>query len=75
MDGKLYIGSTSNLVRRLKEHNSGRVESTKYRKPFKLVYAETYADETEARKREHNLKLRAKAWKQLSVRIKMSIAL
>ncbi len=73
-DNKLYIGSTSDLKRRLGEHNSGKVESTKPRRPFKLVYAEAYVDENEARKREHNLKLRAKAWKQLSLRIKKSLA-
>jgi putative endonuclease len=35
-DRKQYIGSTSDLDRRLAEHNSGLVESTKYRQPLKL---------------------------------------
>lgn len=72
-DGKLYIGSTNNLVRRFKEHNDGLVFSTKYRRLFKLVYYEAYSVEAEARKREHNLKLRANAFNQLKRRIKDSL--
>lgn len=73
-DGKLYFGSTSDLKRRIKEHNCGLVASTKPRKPFKLVYVEGYSSEEDARKREHNLKLRAKAMRQLLTRIKKSLA-
>lgn len=72
-DFELYIGSTKDLRKRLKEHNSGLVASTKHRKPLKLVYYEAYAVESEARHREHNLKLRAKALAQLKKRIKLSI--
>ena len=72
-DGNLYIGSTSDLKRRIKEHNSGFVFSTKPRIPFKLVYFEGYANEEEARHREHNLKLRARALRQLLNRIKKSL--
>ncbi|HXX35741.1 MAG TPA: GIY-YIG nuclease family protein [Thermodesulfobacteriota bacterium] len=32
----LYIGSTNNIGRRLSEHNSGKVDSTKTRLPFSL---------------------------------------
>lgn len=39
-DKKLYIGHTDNLIRRFKEHNTGQVESTKNRVPFKLLYYE-----------------------------------
>ena len=35
-DKKLYIGSTDDLRRRLTEHNSAEVDSTKYRIPFTL---------------------------------------
>lgn len=73
-DAKLYIGSTSNLRQRLKKHNSGLVVSTKSRRPLKYVYFEGYASEEDARHREHNLKLRAKALRQLLIRIKNSIA-
>jgi putative endonuclease len=74
-DQKLYIGSTSNLVKRLTEHNAGKVTSTKSRIPFQIVYCEGYKSAIEARKREHNLKLRARALRQLLLRIKESIAL
>jgi putative endonuclease len=36
-DGKKYIGSTVNLEVRLKQHYSGQVESTKNRRPLKLI--------------------------------------
>lgn len=74
-DSKLYIGSTSDLRRRLKEHNSGLTQSTKFRKPFKLVYYEAYLSEQDARHREHNLKLRARALRQLLIRIKNTLTL
>ncbi len=72
-DNQLYIGSTNNLKKRLKEHNSDLVTSTKTRIPFKLVYVEGYVDEGEARHREQNLKLRARALHQLLKRIQKSI--
>ena len=39
-DNKLYIGYTANLENRLNEHKKGLVKSTKYRRPFMLVYYE-----------------------------------
>ncbi len=41
-DGKFYTGSTNDLKRRLDEHNGGKVESTRRRKPFKIIYYEVY---------------------------------
>lgn len=70
---KLYAGFTSDLRKRLKEHNLGLVLSTKPYLPWKLVYYEAYLSEAEARHREHNLKLWANAWNQLKRRIKKSI--
>lgn len=74
-DQELYIGSTNNLRKRIAEHNSGKVFSTKLRKPFKLVYCEAYLSEKEARHREHNLKLRSNAFSQLKRRISESLKL
>lgn len=51
-DGKLYSGYTSNLKERLKYHNKGLVESTKNRRPFKLVYCEAYLNQQDATTRE-----------------------
>lgn len=39
-DGKLYVGHTNDLKRRMKEHNNGLVKATRTRKPFKLIYYE-----------------------------------
>ena len=72
-DNELYIGSTGNLKKRFKEHNSGLEQSTKDRLPFRLVYYEAYLSEAEARHREHNLKLRGSARIQLFRRIQESL--
>lgn len=36
-DKNLYIGRTNNFERRFKEHNLGKVSSTKARRPFTLL--------------------------------------
>jgi len=51
-DNHLYIGKTKDLKRRLKEHNRGRVSTTKGRLPMKLVYYEAYTDKTKCGKQE-----------------------
>ena len=51
-DGKRYIGYTSDLARRLNEHNSGKTISTKNRRPFILIYQEEYSTKAEAMERE-----------------------
>lgn len=56
-DNKLYIGQTSDLQKRISEHNSGLVKSTRYRMPLKLIYKEVYKTRSEAFKRERELKL------------------
>jgi len=73
IDRCLYVGSTNDLRKRLKEHNDGKVFSTKLRRPFELVYYEAYKSEKDARKREHNLKLRSRALAQLKKRIQESL--
>ena len=55
-DGHLYTGSTNDLKRRLKEHNTGGVNSTKNRRPLKLIYYEACINEDDARQREKYLK-------------------
>jgi len=55
-DGKHYIGQTSNLDRRLEEHNQGRVRWTKSHCSLKVTHIEKYASRTEAIKHEHFLK-------------------
>ena len=55
-DNNLYIGSTSDLEKRLYYHNSGKVRSTKSRRPLEIIYKEQYGSATDARKRENFLK-------------------
>ena len=55
-DGSLYIGMTSNVERRVTEHNRGYNVSTKSRRPFKLIYCEECGSRGEAREREKFLK-------------------
>lgn len=72
-DEDLYIGSTSDLRRRLSEHNKGLAQSTKSRKPFTLRYYEAYHKEADARSREHALKKDGRALGQLKRRIHESL--
>ncbi len=55
-DNKLYTGYTDNLDRRLYEHNKGLVDSTKYRRPFELLYYEWSLNKKDAQAREKYLK-------------------
>jgi putative endonuclease len=55
-DRKHYTGYSSDINRQLLEHNSGKTESTRRRRPFELIYSEQYQSEDEARKRERFLK-------------------
>ena len=55
-DGKLYIGYSKNLVKRIEEHKKGLSLATKFRRPFKLIYFEGCTDEEDARRREYYLK-------------------
>lgn len=53
-----YVGFTKNLTKRLIEHNSGKVRSTKSHKPFRLVYAQKVSGAAKARNLEKYLKVR-----------------
>ena len=51
-DGRLYKGSTSDLPKRVLQHNAGRTPSTKHRRPFILLYFEPFEQKAEASARE-----------------------
>jgi putative endonuclease len=55
-DGKMYIGSSSNLRHRLEEHRSGYVTATKYRQPVHLIYYEACPSLGKAQHRERYFK-------------------
>ncbi|HRY82956.1 MAG TPA: GIY-YIG nuclease family protein [Candidatus Moranbacteria bacterium] len=51
-----YIGSTSDVLKRLKEHNSKKCRYTSGRTPWELIYKEAFKTRSEAMKREKFLK-------------------
>ena len=55
-DGFLYVGNTNNLEARIKRHNGGAEKSTRYRRPFELIYFEEYFSRVEAMRREKYFK-------------------
>lgn len=55
-DNRYYIGSTDNINRRLEQHNRGANISTRNRRPFELIYTESYSSKEEAVAREYKLK-------------------
>ena len=55
-DSNIYIGWTNNSKTRLIKHNSGKIRSTKSRKPFELVYYEACSDRHKAILREKQFK-------------------
>ena len=52
----MYIGYTSDLERRIIEHNQGLNFSTKRYRPWKLIYYEACVEESDAERREGYLK-------------------
>jgi putative endonuclease len=62
--GAIYIGVSSNLIRRVYEHRNGLLEGhTKRYRIHQLVYFEIYATAYDAIQREKNMKHWPRAWK------------
>jgi len=55
-DLNFYVGYTNNLVKRIEEHNKGKVPSTKNRVPLKLIYWKGCLNQQDATRREKYLK-------------------
>lgn len=55
-DGKKYVGYTKDIRKRLEAHQKGLVESTKNRRPMKLIYFEVCLSQADATHREKYLK-------------------
>ena len=53
---ELYIGLSENPSDRLDQHNAGMTKSTKFGRPYELIYTEVCADRLSARERETKLK-------------------
>jgi putative endonuclease len=52
----LYIGCTSDLRKRLQEHNRGLNFSTKPYRPWQVIHYEAYRNKKDAERRENYLK-------------------
>ena len=55
-DHQFYIGYSDNLKKRVREHNSGYVTSTKPRRTFELIFYEAYLNKHDAIRREKYFK-------------------
>ena len=63
-NGILYVGVTSDLIRRIYEHRTGAAEGFTKRYGLKRpVYYEIYDDIRTAIQREHNIKHWSRTWK------------
>lgn len=69
VDGSLYAGTCLDLAAREKKHNEGTgAKYTRSRRPVTIVYRETCATLSEARKREAEIKRWKKTAKEALVR-------
>jgi len=55
-DSNLYVGFSKDLKLRFEQHEKGLVESTKNRRPLKLIYYEACINQMDATNREKYLK-------------------
>jgi putative endonuclease len=66
--GALYIGATTDLEQRYKDHCSGKAcRTTEYDPPKELVNSESFATFSEARRREAQVKRCSRAKKEALV--------
>jgi putative endonuclease len=66
-DNSLYCGITTDLSRRLNEHNGSGQKGAKYtkaRRPVRLAYAEIATDRAQASQREYQLRRQSKTAKE-----------
>lgn len=55
-NNSLYIGYTSDLKKRFKQHNSGESKATKPFIPYRLIFYEAFLSRVDAKNREEYLK-------------------
>lgn len=64
-DGSLYTGITTDLERRVAEHNAGTgAKYTRSRRPVTPVFAEEHPDRSSASRREREIKLMTRKQKE-----------
>ena len=54
-----YVGMSGNVEKRFIQHNSGRVISTQYNKPYLMIYKKEFENRKNARDFEKYLKVRS----------------
>ncbi|KKU57547.1 MAG: hypothetical protein UX81_C0033G0003 [Parcubacteria group bacterium GW2011_GWA2_47_12] len=54
--GKFYVGSTSDIERRIKQHFSGHTQTTRNMKELKLIFSQEYESLEIARRIERKIK-------------------
>jgi len=69
VDNTIYTGITTNLERRVYEHNNSSkgAKYTRARRPVVLVYSETYETRSEASKREYFIKKKMSRQEKVSL--------
>jgi putative endonuclease len=68
-DGSLYTGYTTDVERRLREHNEGKASKyTRSRLPVSCVYWEEFSTKSEALKREMAIKKLSRQQKETIIR-------
>jgi putative endonuclease len=55
-NNSLYIGYTSDLRKRFKQHNAGESKATKPFRPYELIFYEAFRNKIDAKNREIYLK-------------------
>ena len=64
-DGSLYAGVTTDLERRVKEHNEGKgARYTASRRPVRLAWSEPHPDRSSAQSREAAIKRMSRSQKE-----------
>ena len=67
-DGSLYTGYTTDIERRVTEHDNGNgAKYTRGRTPVELVYTETYTSKSAALSREHEIKSLSRPEKEILI--------
>ena len=68
-NNSFYVGCTSNLRKRIKEHNNKQSASTARYAPWRLIYFEGFVSKEDAFLREKTLKLHAQGLRRLKDRL------
>lgn len=69
-DATLYTGITTDLDRRIIEHNTSEkwAKYTRYRRPVEIIYSEQFENRSDASKREYAIKKMTKQQKEEFIR-------